>query len=168
MVMAMATAFTPHGLGSPSCLLSSSSSSSSSLTRILCLAGLFTLIFSQETTGSIAANDCVDPNNRQATYRVRRGDITTVCLYVGPSGSWNSNIDYKRFSVNLISDEFSSYEIPGCKMFLESVTPLRIFPLDLMYFYRIVIILKHSLLLIKFQSIQCTSYNVGPKQSIQF
>ena len=91
------------------------------LTWILCLAQLFTFIFSQEidtaatTTTSIAAYDCVDPNNRQTTHQVRRGDITTVCLYVGPSGSWNSNIDYKRFSVNLIADEFSSYAIPGCE-----------------------------------------------------
>ena len=96
---------------------------SSRLTWLLCLTRLFTLIFSQEsdtsttttTTTTIAAYACVDPNNRQTTHQVRRGEITTVCLYVGPSGSWNSNIDYKRFSVNLIADEFSSYSIPGCK-----------------------------------------------------
>lgn len=87
---------------------------------IICLTRLFTLILSQEsdtatTTTTIAAYDCVDPNNRQTTAQVRRGEITTVCLYVGPSGSWNSNINYKRFSVNLIADEFANYAIPGCK-----------------------------------------------------
>ena len=61
----------------------------------------------------IASYDCVDPNNRESTYRVRRGELTTVCLYIGPGGDWNSNIEYKRFSVNLIADEFSSYEVPG-------------------------------------------------------
>jgi len=68
--------------------------------------------FSQST---ITSYDCVDPNNREVTHQVRKGDITTVCLYVGPNGDWNNNIDYKRFSVNLIADEFSSYEVPGCK-----------------------------------------------------
>ena len=68
--------------------------------------------YSQST---ITSYDCVDPNNREVTHQVRKGDITTVCLYVGPNGDWNNNIDYKRFSVNLIADEFSSYEVPGCK-----------------------------------------------------
>jgi hypothetical protein len=49
------------------------------------------------------------------TYTVRRGETTTVCLYVGPAGNWNNNVSYKRFSVNLVADEFSSYQIPGCK-----------------------------------------------------
>ena len=68
--------------------------------------------YSQST---ITSYDCVDPNNREVTHQVRKGDITTVCLYVGPNGDWNNNIDYKRFSVNLIADEFSSYDVPGCK-----------------------------------------------------
>jgi len=70
-------------------------------------------IHSQST---ITSYDCVDPNNREVTHQVRKGDITTVCLYVGPNGDWNNNIDYKRFSVNLIADEFSSYDVPGCKL----------------------------------------------------
>ena len=70
--------------------------------------------YSQST---ITSYDCVDPNNRELTHQVRKGDITTVCLYVGPNGDWNNNIDYKRFSVNLIADEFSSYEVPGCKWY---------------------------------------------------
>ena len=68
--------------------------------------------YSQST---ITSYDCVDPNNREVTHQLRKGDITTVCLYVGPNGDWNNNIDYKRFSVNLIADEFSSYDVPGCK-----------------------------------------------------
>lgn len=81
---------------------------------LLCLtAGCLPLLaFSQNTQKSY---DCYDPNNREDTHQVRRGEIMTVCLYVGPGGDWNSDISYKRFSVNLIADEFSSYDIPGCK-----------------------------------------------------
>lgn len=56
--------------------------------------------------------DCFDPT---APSLVRRGQSTTVCLYVGPGGDWNSDIEYKRFSVNFVADEFSSYNVPGCK-----------------------------------------------------
>lgn len=80
---------------------------------------LTTTINAQETTtttATITSFDCIDPNNREVTHQVRRGDITTVCVYVGPDGDWNDNISYKRFSVNLIADEFSNYEIPGCKL----------------------------------------------------
>lgn len=87
----------------------------SSLLQLL----LPTTINAQETTtttATITSFDCIDPNNREVTHQVRRGDITTVCVYVGPDGDWNDNISYKRFSVNLIADEFSNYEIPGCKL----------------------------------------------------
>lgn len=61
----------------------------------------------------ISAYDCFDPNNREVTQRVRRGELTTICLYVGPGEDWNgSDISYTRFSVNLVADEFSSYEVP--------------------------------------------------------
>lgn len=67
-----------------------------------------------EPQRSIATYDCVDPNNREIAHVVRRGEITTVCLYVGPDGDWNSDgVLYKRFSVNLKADEFSSYDVPG-------------------------------------------------------
>jgi len=67
-----------------------------------------------EQQRSIATYDCVDPNNREIASVVRRGAITTVCLYVGPDGDWNDEgVIYKRFSVNLKADEFSTYEIPG-------------------------------------------------------
>ena len=56
--------------------------------------------------------DCFDPT---APSLVRRGQSTTVCLYVGPGGDWNDATNYKRFSVNLVADEFSSYNVPGCK-----------------------------------------------------
>lgn len=62
---------------------------------------------------TVKAYDCFDPNNREKTGWITRGDITTICLYVGPGGDWNENINYKRFSANLIADEFSSYDIPG-------------------------------------------------------
>ncbi|KAL7552765.1 hypothetical protein ACHAWF_016008 [Thalassiosira exigua] len=65
------------------------------------------------TATTVAAYDCIDPSNRANTARVRRGELTTVCLYVGPGGDWNDDTQYKRFSVNLVADEFSSYEIPG-------------------------------------------------------
>ncbi|KAL7534151.1 hypothetical protein ACHAXR_005674 [Thalassiosira sp. AJA248-18] len=80
----------------------------SSLTALLllCLAGM-------QAQGTIAPYDCFDPNNRELTFKVRRGEITTICLYIGPGGDWNSNINYKRFSANLIADEFSSYDVPG-------------------------------------------------------
>ena len=87
----------------------------SSLLQLL----LPTTINAQETTtttATITSFDCIDPNNREVTHQVRRGDITTVCVYVGPDGNWNDNVNYKRFSVNLIADEFSNYEIPGCKL----------------------------------------------------
>jgi hypothetical protein len=95
----------------------------SRLMRALCLAGLLPPIFSQTAedlsfdanSDSISSYDCVDPSNRGGTHVVRRGEPTTVCLYVGPAGNWNSNINYKRFAVNLKADEFSSYRIPGCE-----------------------------------------------------
>lgn len=59
--------------------------------------------------------DCVDPRNPSLTSIVRKGDPTTVCLFVGPDGDWNDNISYKRFSLTLTADEFTSYEIPGCE-----------------------------------------------------
>lgn len=91
-------------LASQSCL--------SSLTKLilLCLVAAHPALSQNRT---ISSYDCVDPTNREIAHVVRRGEITTVCLYVGPDGDWNSNINYKRFSVNLISDEFSSYEVPG-------------------------------------------------------
>ena len=95
----------------------------SRLMRTLCLAGLLRPIFSQTAedlsfdanSNSISSYDCVDPNNRGGTHVVRRGELTTVCVYVGPAGNWNSNVNYKRFAVNLKADEFSSYHIPGCE-----------------------------------------------------
>mmetsp|Transcript_3079 Transcript_3079/g.5938 ORF Transcript_3079/g.5938 Transcript_3079/m.5938 type:complete len:400 (-) Transcript_3079:388-1587(-) len=56
---------------------------------------------------------CIDPINNEQTSTVRRGEEATLCLYIGPDGDWNNNIEYKRFSVNLKADEFSSYHIPG-------------------------------------------------------
>jgi len=67
----------------------------------------------ESTTTTNTFYDCIDPGNPELTSIVRRGEITTLCLYVGPEGDWNDNIEYKRFSVNLQADEFSSYHIPG-------------------------------------------------------
>ena len=69
----------------------------------------------QSSTSSSSSFDCVDPRNPTLTRIVRKGDPTTVCLFVGPDGDWNNNISYKRFSVTLTADEFTSYEIPGCE-----------------------------------------------------
>lgn len=96
---------------------------SSRLMRTLCLAGLLPLVFSQNAEDlsfdansvRISSYDCVDPSNREGTHVIRRGQMTTVCLYVGPAGDWNRNLEYKRFSFNLKADEFSSYQIPGCE-----------------------------------------------------
>mmetsp|Transcript_34590 Transcript_34590/g.63857 ORF Transcript_34590/g.63857 Transcript_34590/m.63857 type:complete len:421 (-) Transcript_34590:283-1545(-) len=65
------------------------------------------------TTTTKTLYDCIDPANPEITSTLRRGDLATLCLYVGPDGDWNNNIEYKRFSVNLKADEFSSYHIPG-------------------------------------------------------
>jgi hypothetical protein len=81
----------------------------------VCIILILSNIPSTYSQSTITSYDCVDPNNREVTHQLRKGDITTVCLYVGPNGDWNNNIDYKRFSVNLIADEFSSYDVPGCK-----------------------------------------------------
>ena len=59
--------------------------------------------------------DCIDPQDPGLTSRVEIGQNTTVCLYAGPDGDWISNIQYKRFTVNLVGDEFSKYTVPGCK-----------------------------------------------------
>lgn len=98
----------------------------SSLTRLLllCLAiGGPSLVLSQkQPQATITPYDCVDPNNRELTYLLRRGENTTVCLYIGPDGDWNSkDVKYKRFTFNMIADEFSSYEIP--KSFLGVAPP---------------------------------------------
>jgi hypothetical protein len=66
-------------------------------------------------SSSSSSFDCVDPRNPSLTSIVRKGDPTTVCLFVGPDGDWNDNISYKRFSLTLTADEFTSYEIPGCE-----------------------------------------------------
>lgn len=70
---------------------------------------------SQETSQALRPYDCIDPQNPSLTSRVEIGKNTTVCLYAGPSGDWNSNMQYKRFSVNLIGDQFSNYHVPGCE-----------------------------------------------------
>src|SRR6056300_306267 len=70
---------------------------------------------SQDTSQALKPYDCIDPQNPSLTSRVEIGKNTTVCLYAGPSGDWNSNIKYKRFSVNLIGDQFSNYHVPGCE-----------------------------------------------------
>ena len=84
------------------------------LVSSICLLLLTTLPVSQSQS-TITSYDCVDPNDRERTHQVRRGDLTTICLYVGPDGDWNSDINYKRFSVNLVADEFSSYDVPECE-----------------------------------------------------
>ena len=70
---------------------------------------------SQDTSQALRPYDCIDPQNPSLSSRVEIGKNTTVCLYAGPSGDWNSNIQYKRFSVNLIGDQFSNYHVPGCE-----------------------------------------------------
>ena len=94
------------------------------LTRLLlssiCL--LLTTLPVSQSQSTITSYDCVDPNDRERTHQVRRGDLTTICLYVGPDGDWNSDINYKRFSVNLVADEFSSYDVPECEC-IKSIIP---------------------------------------------
>jgi len=73
---------------------------------------------SNENTISSSSSSfhCVDPrsSNRKRTHLVRRGEETTMCLFIGPSGNWNSDdVTYKRFAFNLKADEFSSYQIPN-------------------------------------------------------
>ena len=88
------------------------------LTRLLLSSICLILLTSLPVTlsqSTITSYDCVDPNDRERTHQVRRGDLTTICLYVGPDGDWNSDINYKRFSVNLVADEFSSYDVPECE-----------------------------------------------------
>eukprot|EP00956_Cyclotella_meneghiniana_P020635 scaffold36680_cov51-Cyclotella_meneghiniana.AAC.4 len=67
------------------------------------------LIHAQNSTSS--SYSCIDPSLPHST--VFKGQETTICLYAGPGGDWNSDISYKRFPVNLVADEFSSYKIPG-------------------------------------------------------
>ena len=79
----------------------------------------------QEVPASYA---CIDPSNPAMTTHVYRGEDTTICLYAGPGGNWNSGgVEYTRFAVNLKADEFSSYKIPKC----EFVIILRLWPLTL-------------------------------------
>ncbi|EED87213.1 predicted protein [Thalassiosira pseudonana CCMP1335] len=82
------------------------------LTIATLLLNLTPTTHAQSTTTSNNPYSCIDPLNLYTT-EVRKGENTTVCLYVGPDGDWNSDISYKRFSVNLVADEFSSYRIPG-------------------------------------------------------
>jgi hypothetical protein len=89
---------------------------------LLPLLSILTPLLAQSTSNSSSSGStttssysCVDPRQPYAA-QVNRGQNTTVCLYVGPSGSWNADITYKRFSVNLVADEFSSYRIPGCEL----------------------------------------------------
>lgn len=84
------------------------------LTIATLLLNLTPTTHAQSTTTSNNPYSCIDPLNLYTT-EVRKGENTTVCLYVGPDGDWNSDISYKRFSVNLVADEFSSYRIPGCE-----------------------------------------------------
>ncbi|KAL7489282.1 hypothetical protein ACHAW6_014867 [Cyclotella cf. meneghiniana] len=86
---------------------------------LLPLLSILTPLLAQSTSNSTSGGStttssysCVDPRQPYAA-QVNRGQNTTVCLYVGPSGSWNADITYKRFSVNVVADEFSSYRIPG-------------------------------------------------------
>ncbi|KAL7462735.1 hypothetical protein ACHAXS_003110 [Conticribra weissflogii] len=68
--------------------------------------------FSQEVTLSSYA--CYDPTMPAETAQLYRGRNTTVCLYAGPGGDWNTQgATYTRFAFNLKADEFSSYWIPG-------------------------------------------------------
>lgn len=66
------------------------------------------------SSSTTSTYSCIDPSLPYAS-QVHRGQNTTICLYVGPSGNWNADITYKRFSVNMVADEFSSYRIPGCE-----------------------------------------------------
>jgi hypothetical protein len=72
---------------------------------------------SKPTSDPSSSFHCVDPrssNNINRTHLVRRGEETTICLFIGPAGNWNSNdVTYTRFTFNLKADEFSSYQIPN-------------------------------------------------------
>jgi hypothetical protein len=71
---------------------------------------------SKPTSDPSSSFHCVDPrsSNLNRTHIVRRGEETTICLFIGPAGNWNSNdVTYKRFTFNLKADEFSSYQIPN-------------------------------------------------------
>ena len=49
---------------------------------------------------------------------VKSGEVSSVCLTVGPSTDWganNSNFDYNRFTFQPKADEFSHMHIDGCK-----------------------------------------------------
>ena len=81
------------------------------ISSILSVAAYLSLL---PTLRAQSSYSCIDPNLPYS--EVYRGQNTTICLYAGPSGNWNSDISYKRFAVNLVADEFSSYTIPGCEL----------------------------------------------------
>ena len=93
-------------------MASTLSLSHSLLWAVLALLSIISPLASSQT---LQPYDCIDPQNPGLTSRVEIGQNTTVCLYAGPDGDWNSNIQYKRFSVNLVADEFSNYKVPGCE-----------------------------------------------------
>lgn len=88
-----------------------------SLWAVFALLSIISPLASSQT---LQPYDCIDPQNPGLTSRVEIGQNTTVCLYTGPDGDWNSNIQYKRFSVNLVADEFSNYKVPGCEYYLSA------------------------------------------------
>jgi hypothetical protein len=49
---------------------------------------------------------------------VKSGEVSTVCLTVGPSTDWganNTDFDYNRFTFQPKADEFSHMHIDGCE-----------------------------------------------------
>jgi hypothetical protein len=56
--------------------------------------------------------------------KVKSGEVSTVCLTVGPSTDWganNTDIDYNRFTFQPKADEFSHMHIDGCKSWVNRV-----------------------------------------------
>jgi len=65
--------------------------------------------------GFVQSNDwggCIDPANPKKL--VHRGQHTTICLTVGPSGNWTmGNFDTLRYSFKPIADEYSRFSVPS-------------------------------------------------------
>jgi len=67
------------------------------------------------STTSIVQGDewtgCVDPNF--PTKKVRRGQLTTVCMGVGSDGDYSNSTGYGRYSFKPVADDFSRFTIPN-------------------------------------------------------
>jgi hypothetical protein len=79
-----------------------------------------------ETQAQSQWTGCIDPDNLDSPDLVKIGERHTICITVGPGGSWAgikgsdgtyAGVEYMRYTWRPTADQYSRFHIPNCKSF---------------------------------------------------